>query len=220
MRHLLTAFTLLCLIFITPRSLPSPTPFESCGCGADDGSCSVNGTCPRGCLAYCPSGHCRVTCVGDAFEETLDLSAMVTLQLNEADGKKVTAALARATGGAHVMFNPRRPDATVNLNFKDAPLWDVLETLSAEGSIQIAREDFGHLRSVRHSFLSGERMAVCFHNVTVKRLAADLSFLSGRDVYVAAGDAKALVDYKGKGVNFEEIVAQAAETAGVQMLIR
>jgi hypothetical protein len=147
------------------------------------------------------------------------MSASVTLQLKEANSHKVAAELARLTG-AVVSFNSRRPDATFNLDFKDAPLWNILDTLSSEGNIQIAREDFGHLRSVRQAFLSGERMAVCFHNVTAKRLATDLSFLTGRDVYVASGDPKALVDYKGKAVTFEEMVAEVSRGAGVQIAIR
>jgi hypothetical protein len=63
-------------------------------------------------------------------------------------------------------------------------------------------------------------MSVCFQNVTAKRLATDLSFLTGRDVYVAWGDPKALVHYKGKGVNFEEMVAEASQSAGVHIAIR
>jgi hypothetical protein len=131
----------------------------------------------------------------------------------------VAAELHRITG-AEVMFNPRQPDATFTLDFKDEPLWNVLDTLSAEGNIQIAREDFAHLRGLRQSFLSGERMAVCFSNVTAKRLAHDLSFLTGRDVYVASGDPKTVVYYKGKGVNFEEMVMEVSLSAGVQIAIR
>lgn len=217
MRLLLAAITLLSLIFMTPR--PSPLPFESCSCRADDGSCAVSGTCPRGCLAYCPSNNCRVTCVGNGYEEMLDGSAAVTVQLANADSQRVAAELSRLTG-AQVSFNPRRPDATFNLDVKDEPLWNVLETLSSQGNLQVAREDFAHLKNVRQAFLSGERMAVCFSNVTAKRLATDLSFLTGRDVYVASGDPKALVNFKGTALNFEGIVAEAAAAAGVQIAIR
>jgi hypothetical protein len=221
MRLILAAITLLSLIFITPNPSPgpSPAPFESCSCAADDGSCNVSGTCPRGCLAYCPSGHCRVTCVGGASEEIDDYSVTVSLRLSGADSHRVAAELTRLSG-AQVTFNPRQPDDTFDLDIQDQPLWNVLDTLSARGSIQIGHEDFGHLKNVRRAFLSGERMAVCFHNVTAKRLATDLSSLTGRDVYVASGDPKALVDFKGKALTFEEIVAAASDAAGVQLLIR
>jgi hypothetical protein len=221
MRSLLAALTLLILIFITPGTLTKSSlrPFESCSCAADDGSCSVTGNCPRGCLAYCPSNNCRFTCVGGGYEELLDMSAPITIQIKDADSNKVATELTRVTG-AQVTFNPHRPDATFNLAVKDEPLWNVLDTLSSQGSIQIAKEDFRHLKSVRQAFLSGERMAVCFHNVTAKRLATDLSFLTGRDVYVASGDPKALVDYSVKAVTFDEIVAGASQAAGVQMAVR
>jgi hypothetical protein len=149
----------------------------------------------------------------------LDMSVPITTQLKNADSRKVAAELGRLTG-APVTFNPRRPEGTFDLNVKDKPLWDVLDELSSRGKIQVGKEDFGHLRSMRQSLLSGERIGVCFHNVTAKRLAAELSFLSGRDVYVNWGDPKAVVDYTGKGVTFEEIVAQASLSAGVQIDIR
>lgn len=220
MRLLLAAIALTSLIFLTPRATPpSPIPFEPCGCTADDGSCSVSGYCPRGCLAYCPSNNCRISCTGNGYEEVLNASLPITLQLRNANSRAVAAALARLTG-AQVMFSPRQPDAVFNLDFTDEPLWNVLDTLSAEGNVQIAKEDFGHLKGVRQSFLSGERIAVCFQNVTAKRLAADLSFLTGRDVHVASGDPEAPVYYKGRGVNFEEIVAAVSESAGVQIAVR
>lgn len=221
MRILLVALTLVSLSFMMPvRSVtPSRAPFQSCSCTADDNSCGVNGYCPYGCLAYCPPGNCRITCVGGGYEDILDMSAPITMQLKNANSRKVAAELGRLTG-APVTFNPRQPDDTFNLDVKDKPLWEVLEELSSGGKIQIAKEDFGHLRGVRQSFLSGERISVCFHNVTAKRLAADLSFLSGRDVYVVSGNPKAIVDYTGKAVNFEEIVAQVSQSAEVQLEVR
>ena len=220
MRILLVAAALISLSFMTPsRTTPGRAPFQSCSCTAEDGSCSMSGYCPHGCLAYCPSGNCRIACVGGGYEDTRDMSAPITLQLKSADSHRVAAELGRLTG-APVTFNPRQPDESFNLDVKDKPLWDVLEELSTGGKIQIAKEDFAHLRGVRQSFLSGERMSVCFHNVTAKRLAADLSFLSGRDVYVASGNPKAVVDYTGKAVTFEDIVAQASLSAGAQLAVR
>lgn len=226
MRFLLAAITFVSLIFFRPTTTPTipdltaadPGPFESCACAADDGSCSVSGSCPLGCLAYCPSNRCRVTCVGKESGSLFDAESLITLRVKNASSQKVAAELARLTG-AEVTISPRRANTTFNLDVKDEPLWNVLDTLSSGGSIQIAHEDFDHLRSVRLAFLSGERMAVCFHNVTARRLASDLSFLTGRDVFVAAGDANALVDYKGRGVNFEEMVAEISQVAGVELVI-
>jgi hypothetical protein len=156
--------------------------------------------------------------VGNGYEMMLDTWSSLTLRVKNASSQKVAAELSRLTG-AEVTITPRRSNTTFNLDVKDEPLWNVLDTLSSGGSIQIAHEDFDHLRSVRQSFLSGERMAVCFHNVTAKRLATDLSFLTGRNVYVAVGDPNALVDYKGRGVTFEEMVAEISRAAGVELVI-
>ncbi len=222
MRIFLIALTLISLSFMIPGRgfmTPSPAPFKSCWCSADDGSCAVSGFCPNGCLAYCPSGNCRITCVGGVYEETLDMSVPITLNLKRASSQKVAAELGRLTG-TQVTFNPRLSRETFDLNIKDKPLWDVLDELSSNGKIQIAKEDFGHLRSLRQSLLSGERMTVNFHDVTAKRLATDLSFLSGRDVYVASGDPKTMINYTGNAVTFEEIVAQVSQDAGVEIAIR
>src|ERR1700751_1142873 len=103
MRTFLIVLTLISLSFMTPsRSFsfmpPDPAPFKSCWCSADDGSCSVTGYCPQGCLAYRPSGNCRFTCVGGAYEEFLDMSAPITLNLKRANSQKVAAELGRLTG--------------------------------------------------------------------------------------------------------------------------
>jgi hypothetical protein len=143
----------------------------------------------------------------------------MSFRLTDADSGKVGAELHRLTG-APVQFKPRRPDATITREFNNETLWNVLESLSSEGSVQIANEDFGHLRSVRHSFLSGERMAVCFSNVTAKRLARDLTFLTGREVDVTAGDPKTVINYRGTAVTFEEMVSAVSLNAGIQMTIR
>lgn len=220
MRILLIALTLISLSFMTPgHSMKlSRGPFKSCSCSADDGSCSMSGYCPQGCLALCPSGTCRIICV-DEYEGMLDMSASITLQLKNASSDKVAAELGRLTG-APVMFNTRQSRETFNLDVKDKPLWNVLEELSSRGKIQIAKEDFGHLRKMRESLLSGERIAACFTNVTAKRLATELSFLSGRDVYVASGDPDLAVNYTGKEVTFEEIVTGVSQEAGVVIAIR
>jgi len=219
-RPLLAAITLVSLITITIAAIaPSPPPFASCSCAAEDGSCDVTGNCPQGCFAYCPSGRCRFICAGGGYEEMLEMSALITLEVTNGDSHRVAAELKRLTG-AEVIFNPRRPDATFTLNVRDEPLWNVLDTLSSEGSLQIAKEDFGHLKSVRQSFLSGERMSVCFQKVTAKRLATDLSFLTGLDVHVEAGNPKTLIYYTGQGVNLQEIVAQVSQGAGVQLAVR
>lgn len=214
MRFLLIVLSVLSLTFITPRR----TPFQSCSCSADDGSCSMSGDCPQGCLAYCPSNNCRIVCVGNyaGFQE---MSAPITLHLKDVNSRSVAAELAKQIHAA-VIFNPRQPGTTFSIDVTDEPLWNVLDTLSAGANIQIGMEDFGHLRSMRQSLVGGERIAVCFHNVTAERLAADLSFLSGREVHVASGDPGAVVDYTGKRVTFEEIVAQASEAAGVEIAIR
>lgn len=226
MRFLLAAITFVSLIFLHPTlnltapgpTAPEPDPFESCACAADDGSCSVSGSCPRGCLAYCPSGRCRVTCVGNEAGSLFDTESLITLRVKNASSQKVAAELARLIG-AEVTISPRRANTTFSLDVKDESLWNVLDTLSSGGSIQIAHEDFAHLRGVRQAFLGGERMAVCFHNVTAQRLAGDLSFLTGRNVHVASGDPNALVDYKGRGVTFEEMVTEISQVAGVELVI-
>jgi hypothetical protein len=149
----------------------------------------------------------------------IQLSQPVSLRLHGSDGKKVAAELARLTG-TQVVFNPKRPGTTFTLNVTNVPLWEVLNTLSADASIQIGYENFSHLRALRQSLLTSERMPVHFSNVTAGRLAKELSYLTGLNVQVAPSDASVVIDYSGTSVTFDEILAQLSDTSGVQFTIR
>jgi hypothetical protein len=135
------------------------------------------------------------------------------------DSRKVAAELARLTG-QEVNFNPKRPDATFTLNATNVPLWDVLEALSADASIRIGYEDFAHLRALRQSLLSAERMSMNFSNVTAGGLAKELSYLTGLNVHPAPGSERVVVSYSGTSVTFEEMLAQVRDSSGVQFIIR
>lgn len=222
MRFLLTTLAFVCFLLVFPNtSLTTPTPaaFETCSCAAADGSCNVTGSCPRGCLAYCPSNNCRVTCIGNSYEWKSSAGASVTLRMQNVSNLRMATELTRLLG-AEVIITPRRSNATFSINVKNEPLWNVLDALSSEADIQIAHEDYAHLRNVRQTLLGGGRIAVCVHNVSAKRLAADLASLTGRDVYVASGDPETMVNYRGKAVTFEAMVAEMSQAAGVNMVIR
>jgi hypothetical protein len=216
----LAASILICL------SLTSLTAFtaarrESCSCFADDNSCSANVSCSGGCMAFCPSNSCRALCSGQKSGEGeyANLTSRVTLRFNGSSARTVSAELARITGH-DVLFTPITPDATFTLDVKDEPLWNVLETLSASGRLRIAGDDFSNVQSVRQALLRGDRISVCVHGTTVKRLVYELKYLTGLDVRVTSGDQRTVVDFTAKGVTLEEMVAQVSDRTGVQVALR
>jgi hypothetical protein len=218
----LLAATILIFLTLSVYTAFTAAPRESCSCSADDGSCSASVNCTGGCLAFCPSNNCRAMCTSGSRSgggDYADLLMRVTLRLKGSNSRAVSAELARVTG-QNVVFTPTTPNATFSLDVKDVPLWNVLETLSASGRVQIAGEDFSNLQAVRRALLQGERMSVCIHGTTVKRLVEELEQLTGLEIRVTSGDPKTLVDFTAKGVNFDEIVAQVSERAGVQIAIR
>jgi hypothetical protein len=142
----------------------------------------------------------------------------VTLALKGSSSREVSAELARLTGYG-IVFTPSKADATFSLDFKNAPLWEVLETLSTSGKVRIGSEDFSNLQIVRRTLLDGERMSVCISGTTVKRLVDELEYLTGLDIRVTSGDQRAVVNFTARGVNLDEIVAQVSERTGVQITI-
>lgn len=217
--RLTAAIILTGLILIITALASTPDGQGSCTCTSQDNSCNVNVTCPNGCLSFCPSNNCRAYCVKDRGEQPPDLMKLVTLRLNRSDSKSVAAELVRLSG-AEIVVNPTRADAVFSLDVKNIPLWDVLDFLSADASIKLGDEDFSELRRARRAFLSGERMSVCFSNISAKRLADEISFLTGLEVNVPAGSAGVIVNYSGKGVTLKEIVTQVSEVSGVQIALR
>lgn len=193
------------------------TTFESCSCTAKDNSCSAGVTCRGGCLAICPSGGCRASCINkDSFEGSFDEMRPVTMQLTGSDAKQVAAVLARISG-KEVVFTPFKPDETISLDIKNAPLWNVLEMLSASGRMHIAGEDFSKLLSIRKALVSGEKLAVCIHDASVQRVVDEFRFLSGLPIHVTSGDAKTRVTFSAQEVSLEELMVQLSNQTGVQI---
>lgn len=143
----------------------------------------------------------------------------VSIHFKGSNSREVSAELARITG-KDVVFFPATAGATFNLDMDGVPLWNVLEILAQSGRIQIAQDDFSNLRTVRVAFLQGERVSACIQGVTVKRLVEELEYLTGLDISITSGNKKTIVNFTGRGVNFNEIIAQVAEQTGVQIAIK
>lgn len=220
---LLIASTLICLSLITSLAFTAP-PFDTCACSADDSSCNSYVNCPGGCLSFCPNnGGCRAMCVkdddgGDGGPRMIMMSS-VSLRFNGSNSRTVSAELSRISG-QEVVFTPSVPDDTVTLDVNNLPFWDVLEILSKSGRIQLGYDDFSNLRAVRRALLYGDRISVCMHGVSIKRLARELRYLTGLDIKVTSGDEKAVVNFTAKGVTFNDIVAQVSEQTGAQLAVK
>ncbi len=217
---MLAASILLCLTLSAALAL-TPAPFEDCSCSADDGSCSTSISCSSGgCYSLCPNNNgCRSICLSGSGGHEMVMSTSVTLRLKGGSGREVSAELARITGES-VVFSPSTADATVDLEVENLPLWNVLEILSQSGRIYIAGDEFSNLRNARRALLYGERVSMCVHGATVKRLVSEMRYLTGLDLRITSGDPLAVVNYTAKGVTFNEIVTQVAERAGVQIVVK
>jgi hypothetical protein len=186
---------------------------EDCSCSALDGSCSAGATCPAGCIAYCPSGGCVAKCTGHRVTVYTD---QVTLQMRNSSSRQLSAELAHVTG-KEVVISPNKPDETYTLDFKNAPLWDVLEVLSGRAKVEIEGEDFGKLLRIRKAFLTSEKMNVCIRRASVRYIVDQLASLSDLPIHLTSGDINALVTLSLKDVTLKEIVAKISEQTGVQI---
>jgi hypothetical protein len=143
----------------------------------------------------------------------------VTMHHVGSSGKQIASDLARITGQP-VVFSPYRADDLISLDVKKAELWDVLDALSMSGKIQISGDEFSKLQSIRSALVAGEKVSVCIHGATVKRVVTEFASLSGRKVQLTSGDPKAIVNLTVKDVTFEEFIALLASQNGVEVSLR
>lgn len=197
----------------------APVRRKTCSCAADDGSCSAQVTCPKGCLAFCPSGNCRAVCViadGNGLE-TLSPTSALTLKVST--NRDVEAEKLRRSNTeilpARINQYPALDFAVQNTTHRDAR-----QKLVSNRANYIDGEELADLRSVRRALLAGERMSVCFGQVTATDLAGGLSSITGLDIRTEPKGAATLINYSGKGVTLKEMVAQVSALSGVRFSIR
>jgi hypothetical protein len=147
------------------------------------------------------------------------MTMSVSTHFNRVTSKQVASELARITA-REVAFVPTNPQEKFNLDAKNVPLWDVLETLAQSGKVRIGGEDFSSLQAVRKALLSGERMSVCIHNASIQSVVEEFAGISGLPIRVTSGDATTIVTLSVKGVTLEEALAQVSFQAGVQIAVR
>jgi len=211
------ASLLICLVNVS-NPVFTTARRESCSCVADDNSCSVNATCPRGCLAFCPSDNCRVYCV-PVRRPTPSPTPRVRPQATFNDRIETPAGPMRDV--AIEVISPIIPTHTsYSPTVQRASLQGGRLIHTSDTDIQKGREDVYHLRKVRTSLLHGERMSVCFSNISAGDLAAELSFITGLQIVAERKDAVTGVNYSGKSVTLGEMLSQVSELSGVQFLIK
>jgi hypothetical protein len=140
----------------------------------------------------------------------------VTVHSSRGSSKQVALELARVTS-REVTFIPNNSQEKFNLDAKEIPLWDVLETLSQSGKLRIGGEDFSDLRALRQALRSGERMRVCIHNASVQSVVEEFAGISGLPIRITSGDPATLVTISVQDVTLEEALARISEQTGVQI---
>jgi hypothetical protein len=143
----------------------------------------------------------------------------ITLHSRKGSSEHVASELARITA-MQVSFVPNDRREKFNLDAKDIPLWDVLETLSVSGELKIGGEDFASLRAARQSIVSGERMKVCIHNASAQSVVDEFAGISGLPIRITAGDPQTIVNLTVQAATLDEAMAQISEQTGVQITVR
>lgn len=172
---------------------------------------AVSGDCP------CANDVGEVTiCINaDSDNVAAALKTPVTLELRGGNSEQLSAELTRITGKS-ITYTPSKDDA-INLDVKDAPLWDVLEVLSESGKVRIAGRDFMELGATRLALTTGEKVSVCFDRVPVQRVIDDLSVLSGHSIRVSKGDAETPVTFSARRITLKDILARVSAQTGVRV---
>lgn len=140
----------------------------------------------------------------------------VNMRFDRGSSKQVASELARITD-KEISFVPNNSRERFNLDAKDAPLWDVLETLSESGKLRIGGEDFSSLQAVRRALVSGERMRVCIHGASIQSVVDEFAGMSGLPIHITSGDPATVVTITVEGATLEEAMAQVSDQTGVQI---
>lgn len=147
---------------------------------------------------------------------TAALAPPVTLELRGGTNRRLSDELSRIAG-KRIAFLPANPDVAINLDIKNASLWNVLETLSQSGSVTIEGEDFAKLQSVRQALAGGEKISVCIKGASLSQVVGELSGLSGQPLRITLGDEQALVTLTAKGLTLEGIISRLSAQTGAQI---
>jgi len=207
MKSYLIAALLVLLITFTPANA------ENCSCEAKDGSCSASLSCVGGCIAICPSGgDCMSTCVTDEIQSY----SRITLKITRGSYKQVASALSSRTG-RKIDLVPYKKSEKFNFDFKDYPLWDVLEYVSRFGKLKIDGTPFETFQKIRNRISSGEKISMCIRGASVKNVVSYLSFLSGSPLLVASGDTQVRLSSSLREVSLTEIINRISTQADVKI---
>lgn len=217
MRKLLAALMLASILaYMSSFPLSASTLLlrEHCACTAPDGSCSASVNCTGGCTQHCGvGGDCYAYCSGYyAF-----LGMETTFQMQNATYPQLVDELAHASG-KEITFLPTKPDEVFNAGFKRATLWDALELLSDQGTVQVAGQDFERLKRLRRNLLSNVRTSLCVKNTSVQTFVTDLASLTGLPLRVTAGNPMAMVNVQLQNVTLDEIIASVSEQTGTKII--
>jgi hypothetical protein len=200
---------------------PTHVLADSCSCSANDGSCSASVTCPGGCTAFCGSnGACRASCNGSGGlgpDEPQDYSS-ITLRLSNSSSKQLASEVARVIG-RDIVFLPKNTKATYNIEFSNAGVWDVLETLSKSGKVRIAGDDLETLKVLHKALVSGERINVCFRKTPLKTALNELAFLTGISIKAYPGEVQPLLNLTLKDATFKDIIAAISTQSGMPVMV-
>jgi len=136
-----------------------------------------------------------------------------SLELQNATYPQLVAALARISG-KDIEFSPAKPDATFNTGWKKATLWNLLDMLSDQGTVEIAGKDFEKIKRLRKVLLSGDKVSLCVRGTPVNTFVRDMASLTGLPLRITAGSGMAVVNLKLQRVTLDEILIRVAEQTG------
>jgi hypothetical protein len=139
------------------------------------------------------------------------------LQMRSAKYPQLVTELARLSG-RDLAFTADKPDAVFNAEYKKAILWDVLDTLSDRGTVQIAGQDFEKLKRLRKVLLSGRRLSLCVQNTPVNRFVNDMASLTGVSLRIVDGSPMSTVSVKLHDVTLNEILTKVSEQTGTKII--
>lgn len=193
---------------------------SSCSCGVGSGGCTASQTCPSPQIAICTcsatgcSSYCNGGDPPEGFSSNLEALS------NAKDGKEFNSILSRAAG-KKIVFTPSSKSFTFDTDssrkFQNGRI-EMLEYLSNFGTVKVNGRDLKFWLDTRNDLLTGIEIAICSGGATVKSMLTELSFYTGKNYRVIAGDELTPVTQQLKGNGIQQILDKISTSYKVTII--
>ncbi|MGH9947646.1 MAG: hypothetical protein ACRD6X_10620 [Pyrinomonadaceae bacterium] len=197
---------------------------SSCNC--EGYGCEVSQNCPEGYIAVCSctaqgcTGKCKKAEPENEFQEVSFKTGRMSLMATLLNGneERISQEFSKLLGEKVIFKKAREAQISViaqGNEFKS--YWSVAEFLASVGTISVGGLPFDSLRSQREILLEGGLFKICAPKLSAKRILDEISFLTGKEFKVVAGDPRSNSSVPVQGNNLKEVLDSISNSRNIRI---